>query len=381
MKRTTAAMSFLALLLFLQSGAVCAVLEGRVEGEGVYFTPHPARSGEGMRISVGFNVTGGPVSLSAEVQQTVPRYTGPPPPTIVLGSFNPGRHTAVVYHYTVPASPPERFCVDIKMTGGLWRDVCLKRGRSPDGYYMDVESAGRWVSTPMPAGPASTEKPDLRIVGNLYVDEVVRVENIGRAPTAHIRMEKECFVGGRWASTTEFENPATLSPGQSVEFRVGRMAGARGPCPSGSTKVRLYVDSRNLLPEMEENNNILEASMLADLKIVDFRIVQQPLRIVGSGLNQSILVDFGLDFDISNAGPADAGPFTWDVSVFRDGRWGSFVGERVPGLAAGAHFKVRARDVAGQVRAGEQVRLRIDGLNEVPEVREDDNTRDSVVRR
>jgi hypothetical protein len=381
MRRTAALISCIALLLLLGSMFSLAGQETRVEGRSVYFSPHPAFSGDTMRISIDFSVTGGPANMTAVVEQIIPRPAGPPPATIVLGAFNRGDHVVDVYRYTVPASPPDRLCFNIKITGGEFRDVCLKRGRGGERSFMDIESPGRWTSTPAPATAASTEKPDLRIVGNLSVDETVRVENIGRASAAYIRLQRECFVAGRWVPSTEFENPTTLAPGQSVPFKVGRLASARGPCPAGSAAVRLVVDPRNLIAEMDENNNILEASALPDLRIVDFRIVEQTLGTTRSSLGQSVVVGFGLDFEISNTGTGDAVRFAWEVSVFRDGQWRSFIGERVQKLASGQHFKKEKVDVSRHVREGERVRLSIDALNEVPESHEDDNTRESVVKR
>jgi len=376
MRKTAWLGTCVALLLVPGSILMFGGQEGRVEGRGVYFSPHPAAQGETMRITVGFQVTGGPISLTASVEQTTPRSSGPPPATLVLGSFNAGERTADVYRYTVPASPPERLCFTIKMTGGEFRDVCLKRVRGSRGWTMDIEIAGRWFSVPSPVPSSSTEKADLRIVGDLALDDTVRVENIGRAAAPYIRVQKECWVEERWAPSTEFESPKPLLPGQSLPFRVGRLAGARGPCPAGSTKVRLVVDSRNLIAEMNENNNALEASTLADLRIVDFRIIQEGLGATAT----SALVGFGLNFELSNTGTGDAGAFAWEVSVFRDGEWRSFIGERVPGLAAGRHFSKAKIDVSRHVREGERVRLRVDPLNQVPETNEADNARESVVR-
>ncbi|MEW6609315.1 MAG: CARDB domain-containing protein [bacterium] len=348
--------------------------EGRVTGRTVHFTPsRPVWIGEIVKISVGITVTGGPVNLTAIVEQTTPRHVGPPPPTIVLGTFNPGDHIVDVYRYTIPSVPPERICFTIKIPGGEFRNVCLKRRRSAPGdvmgeWHMDIESSGKWVALPAPATVpfSSTEKPDLRIVGRLDMDRIIRVENIGRAPVNYVRVGKECFVEGRWVQTVEFEKPQVLPQGGSIPFSVGRLASARGPCPAGTTKVRLIVDPRNEIDEMNENNNMVEASTLADLRIVDFDC--RPHNRV-----------YTLFIKISNTGVGNAGPFTWDVSVHRDGEWGSFIGQRQRGLDSGRRVEI-SKTVTGLVREGERLRLRIDGFNEVPEINEDDNFREASVR-
>jgi hypothetical protein len=125
---------------------------GRVTGGSVHFAPGFVGAGETMKIGVRFTVTGGPVNLSAVVEQTIPRPVGPPPPTIVFGTFNPGDHIVDVYRYTVPAPPPERICFNIKITGGEFRNVCL-RGRQVRTWRMDVESPGRWVEVPPAPAP------------------------------------------------------------------------------------------------------------------------------------------------------------------------------------------------------------------------------------
>ncbi len=344
--------------------------EGRVTGRSVHFTPHLALVGEIVKISVRFTVTERPVNLTAIVEQVTPRRVGPPPPTLVLGTFNPGDHVVDVYRYTVPTSPPERICFNIKITGGEFRNVCLKRGRDTRGWFMDIESYGRWVEAapiPQPAAP-SAEKPDLRIVGNLAIDSVLKIENIGRGTAHNVRAVRECFVEGRWVrSGGEFGETRVLGSGQSVPIRIGRLGRLLGPCPSGTTKVRVVVDPRNEIAEMDENNNIMEMDARADLAIVYFFV-------------WSPYYDNNLSIKISNTGVGDAGPFGWDVSVYRDGEWRSFIGESIRGLPSGRSITIRKRTGLA-VREGERVRLRVDGFNEVPETNEDNNFQETTVRR
>ncbi|GEM_PF-3058538 len=347
-------------------------------GVSVHFTPHPVKVGETTRISVRFTVTEGPVNLTATVEQTTPRPVGPPPPTLILGTFNPGDHIVAVYRYTVPASPPERICFNIKITGGEFRNVCLKRKRGTEGWFMSVESYGQWVESALaPAPVPSAEKPDLRIIGNLAIDRILTVQNIGRTSTPSgidIKVVRECFVEGRWVPSPEWLSMGlgkrTLLAGESTELRIGTLI---GQCPLGTTKVRIIVDPRNEIAEMDENNNVVEASTLADLRIVEFRSYYPIVGIRGTP-------GYRLYFDISNTGVGNAGPFFWEVSVFGDGVWRSIIGERVEKLDSGKHIVIE-KNVGNSIREGERIRLRIDVLNEVPETNERDNVKETIVPR
>ncbi len=353
--------------------------EGRVIGRSVHFTPYPVKVGETTRITVRFTVTGAPVNLTATVEQTIPRYEGPPPPTIILGTFNPGEHGVDIFRYTVPASPPEKICFNIKMTGGEFRNVCLKRGKGSTGWYMTVDSFGQWIEaipTPVQAPVPTTEKPDLRIVGNLAIDRVLSIQNIGRAPTPSgidIDVVRECFVEGRWVPSPEWLSMGlgkrTLLAGESTDLRLGTLM---GQCPAGTTKVRVIVDPRNKIDEMDENNNMLEANVMANLKIVHFSTFYP---IVGIGGTPG----FRVSFEIKNTGIGDAGSFIWEISVFRDGQWRSFIGERITKLNSGENIEI-TRNVGESIREGERIRLRVDVLNEIPEIQEDDNIREIIVR-
>ncbi|MEW6606456.1 MAG: CARDB domain-containing protein [bacterium] len=355
--------------------------EGRVRGIGVYFTPERAPVGDNIRISIKFAVTGEPIvnNMGVVVRQTSPRYVGPPPPVIIVsGPFNPGEHIVDVYRYTVPTSPPARICFDIEIPGGKFRDVCLKRGRGREGWWMTVEGRGRWVETvptPRPAPVPSAEKPDLRIVGDL-VDKVLTIQNIGRAPTparVDIEVVRECFVEGRWVPSPEWLSMGlgkrTLLAGESTKLRLGTLL---GQCPSGSTKVRVVVDPRNQIAEMDENNNVVEASSLADLRIIAFTC----------DLNNH---SYALQCMISNTGVGDAGPFGWEISVFRDGGWRSFEGGRIARLNARRRTSIfrSSLQMRSAVQVGDRLRLRIDPLNEVPETNEsaEDNSRETIVVR
>ncbi len=354
--------------------------QGRVSDVEIHFTPDAPRGGETVRISASFTVTGDPVNMTATVEQTVPPSQGPPPPLIILGTFNPGNHLVDIWRqYTIPTTPPERLCFNIQLSGGEVQNVCLKRERASDGgWYMQIENRGRWVESAITPSPVpSTEKPDLRVVGNLAVDEVLRIENIGRGTAYNVRARKECFVDGQWVlSGGDFGETRTLGPGQSIPVRIGKLGRSLGQCPSGATKVRVFVDPRNLIDETNENNNTIETSTLADLRIVHFMTgVRSRRRLRGTRHTPVV------KFTISNTGVGDAGPFNWEISVFRDGEWGSFMGERISGLASGKQISVE-RD-ASSLDLGEQnrLRLRLDPFNAVPESNEGDNMKEATMPR
>ncbi len=374
MKRMVSVIGLLAVGLVAASFSL-SFAEGIVTGRSVHFTPHPARTGEIMKISVRVAVGGAPVKLTASVEQTTPRHVGPPPPTVLLGTFHPGDHLVDVYRYNIPASPPERICFSIKITGGEFRNACLKRGRGVSGWFMDVENYGQWVeAAPAPAPVPSAERPDLRISGNLAVDDLFKIENIGRGTAHNVRAVKECFVEERWVrSGGEFGETRMLGPGESVPVRIGKLGRSLGSCPSGTTKVRVVVDPQNEIAEIDENNNVSEASTLADLRIIKF---ESYYPIVGVGGTPG----YRLNFEISNTGVGDAGSFAWEVSVFRDGEWRSFIGEKIAGLDSGKRVE-REKNVGVRVREGERIRLRVDALNEVPETNEEDNIREATVPR
>lgn len=348
--------------------------QGQVSDMRLRFTPEVARVGEIMKISAAFTVTGGDVNLSATIEQTVPRYSGPPPPLIILGTFNPGSHVVDVYRYDVPTNPPERLCFNIQLTGGEFRNVCLKRVRAVDGgWNLQVASSGQWVGSAVVSSPVpSTEKPDLRIVGNLAVDEVVRIENIGRGTAYDVRARKECFVEGNWVRTGgDFGETRSLGPGQSVPVKIGKLGRSLGRCPSGTSKVRVVVDPGNWISETNENNNVLEASTLADLRIVRFVATARRNRRPGPMYTPQV------KFTISNTGVGDAGPFVWEISILSGGEWRSFMGERISGLASGKQVTIE-RD-APSLGSRQQIRLQIDPFNTVPESDEADNRREATV--
>jgi hypothetical protein len=364
------------------AGFANALPDPTVTGTGISFTGLPAYPGSTVVIRAAFNVAGGAANVTASVEQTSPRPTGPPPPTVILGTFNPGGHTVDVYRYTVPASPPDRICFAVKMSGGAFRDVCMRRGRGLRGSFMDVDSPGQWIAgSSIPAPVASAEKPDLRITGRLDLGTDLRIDNIGRGTAYGVRAIRECFVDGVWVpSGPAFGEKSTLGPGAFIPLRIGRLAKSIGPFPAGTTKVRIVVDPENRTDETREDNNVLEVATLADLRIADF---------FAFGYKDELRVRF----KITNTGVNDAGRFAWDISLLMNGEWRSFKGETVAGLQAGGQVDkivligmilrgvYYIPDNRGYGSSEVNLRLRVDGLNQVPESNEGDNTSETAIRR
>lgn len=342
----------------------------------VIIDPLPARPGTMVEIRVRFAVEGGPMTLTARAEQTTVA-SGPPPPTLVLGGLDPGEYTRVVHSFTVPNPILGRLCFTIHIGPGELRGLCLRKATDAAGAsLLELENRGTWGgSTSAPRPVPSMEKPDLKLVGNIAVDDTIRLENVGEGTAYNIHIKKQCFVDGRWLPAGGDKEIRTLGPGGSIPLPIGRLGRmAFGPCASNATLVRIVADPGNLIDELDETNNVLESGSLPDLRIASFEI--QRVSAVGSGAYRAV-------FRVHNAGPGDAPSFAWEISVNRrqDGgagapAWMSFVGKRTAALAAGQSVTI-VEEIRFGLRYYDPLRLRVDPLGQILESDEGNNSRET----
>ena len=327
----------------------------------VHFSPLPARAGVSIKITVSVHIEGGAMTPTAVVEQ-VPSRPGPPPPVIVLATVPPGDHMLDVYRYAVPTPTPERACFNISLPGGQLRDVCFKRIKGPDGrWWMDVDTPGYWVDiapTPAVAGPAPSGKPDLVLTGNIMRDTTLSLRNAGKVPANNISVRKACLYQDEWISVGGDREVRVLGIGEVTTLKLGKLGEALGACPPGSTRVRITADPGNQIAEVDENNNSVEGSTLADLSVLDFKVSLAP----GGGHR--------VYFKATNTG-ADTVRVSWDV--YSPGRRQSFLGSIIPSVASGQIVEVDIPTNAFRSLGGLGVLLRLDPLKEIPESNENNN--------
>jgi len=227
---------------------------------------------------------------------------------------------------------------------------------------------------PTPAAVPSSGSPDLKLVGNIAVDSTVILQNIGTATANNISVRKACFVDGRWVPLGGDREVRVLGVGAQTTLTIGRLGSRLGPCPSGSTRVRIAADPNNSIRELDENNNVLEVSALLDLAVTEFSV---PYPIPGIGVTPGHHVQF----TVTNTGVVDAGRFAWEVSVLVGDRYESLVGSRIAGLAAGRSVSVDTRVAGFASHGGVQARLTVDALNEIAETNEENNRAVTTVTR